>query len=127
MDGNLVPALPVPQVLRYVHLATGRQNQDSGVGRGALGHGFPFGPRRRPLRLFGALQSRACLQGKCSWRAPSNDEKSLRKVPPCVYKENLVGGRPQEPSGAFQRRKVAPKCSSNDDRTAPSLGELAPS
>ena len=25
-------------------------------------------------------------------QAPSNDEKSLRKVPSCVYKENLVGG-----------------------------------
>ena len=32
-----------------------------------------------------------------SGRAP-NDEKSLRKVPQCVYKENAVGGRPQAPS-----------------------------
>ena len=46
-----------------------------------------------PLQLFGALQSQMCLQGKCSWRA-SNNKKSLRKFPPCVYKQNLVGERP---------------------------------
>ena len=31
-------------------------------------------------------------------KAPSIDEKPLRKVPPCGYKENLVGGCPQAPS-----------------------------
>ena len=71
-----------------------------GRGQGALGHGLLLGRRRRPFRLFGALQSQMSLQGKCafqrrkvppkspsmclqgkfSWRAPSNDEISLRKV-----------------------------------------------
>ena len=46
-----------------------------------------------------------CLQGKCSWRSP----KSLRKVPQCVYKENLVGERPQAPSNDKKSlRKVPP-------------------
>ena len=49
-----------------------------GVGKGATGQGGGAWPS---LRLFGALQSRMCLQGKCSWRAPSNDEKSLQWRP----------------------------------------------
>ena len=68
-----------------------------------------------------APSNRECVykENVVGGRPPSNDEKSLRKVPPCVYKENIIGG--------LQRRKVPSKNPSNDDRMAPSLGEVAPS
>ena len=56
----------------------------------------PFATVRRP-------QSRMCLQGKCNWgaltQAPSNDEKTLRKVPPTttVRHPHWVKWRPPSP------------------------------
>ena len=67
-----------------------------GVGRGPLGHAPPlWAPKAGPLRLFGAFQSRMCLQGK----VPSNDEMSLRKVPPMttVWRPPWVKWRPPNP------------------------------
>ena len=61
-----------------------------------------------PLGAKGALcDCSAPFNRECAYRekAPSNDEKSLQKVPPCVHKENVVGGRS---SDALQRRKVPP-------------------
>ena len=72
-----------------------------------------------PLGTEGAL---------CDCLAPYNCE--------CFYRENEVGGRPQAPynddkslfgPGALKVRKIPPKSLSNDDRTAPSVGEVAPS
>ena len=48
----------------------------------------------------------------CDCSAPSNRES--------VYRENVVGGRPQAPSGALQRRNAPLKSPSNDDRMTPS-------
>ena len=83
----------------------------------------PLRRRRRTLRLFGALQSRMCLQGKCSWWAPSG-ALQRRQVPPksLICFQGSCSWRP--PSGSLQQRKVSPKKPSNDDRTAPSLGEV---
>ena len=53
----------------------------------------------------------------CDCSAPSNHE--------CVYRENIVGGRPQAPS-RLQRQKL-PQKSPNDDLTASSLGEVVAS
>ena len=67
---------------------------------------FPLGAEGagRPLRLFGALQSRICVQivFVFVFTEMCDDEKSLRKAPPCVYRENLVGWRPQASLGALQ-------------------------
>ena len=55
----------------------------------------------------------------CDCSAPSNRE--------CVYRENVVGGRAQAPyNDEKSLRKVPPKSPSNDGRTTPSLGEVAP-
>ena len=68
--------------------------------QGALGHGPPWAPKA-PFAIVGALQSRMCLQGNIvggRLEAPTNYEKSIRKVPPCAYNENLVGGSNEEMS-----------------------------
>ena len=78
-----------------------RHRYGQGRRQGALGHAPPPGNRRYP----------------CDCSAPSNRE--------CFYRENVVESALRRPAGAFQRRKVPPKSFSNDDRTAPSLGEVA--
>ena len=58
----------------------------------------------------------APLGALCDCSTPYNRE--------CIYRENVhLEGTPS----ALQRRKVYPKSPSNDDRTAPSLDEVAPS
>ena len=64
-----------------------------------------------PLRLFGALQSQMCLQGKCSWRAPSG-ALQRRKVPPkspsmCLQRKFSW----RAPSGTLRRPRTT-KCPS---------------
>ena len=68
------------------------------VGRGALGHGQSV-----PLGAEGAL---------CDRSAPSNRE--------CVYRENVVGGRPPTTQSPSEK-----SLQSNGDRTAPFLGEVS--
>ena len=75
-----------------VSLTRGRRQE-------ALGHAFPH------LGVEGTL---------CDCSTPSNRE--------CVYRENVVGGRP---SGALQRQQFLRKVP-YDDRPVPSLGEVAP-
>ena len=86
---------------RYLfYFAPTWRGQDRVVGRGpgALDHA-PLGRRRHPLRLFGALQSRMFYRENVGWRAPSNDEKFLRKVPPMttVRRPPWVKWRPPSP------------------------------
>ena len=80
----------------YEHIQGRRQG-------GALGHG-PLGRRSRPLRLFGALQSRMFYREKENVdgvrpQAPSNDGKFLRKVPSMttVGRSPWVKWRPPSP------------------------------
>ena len=88
--------------------------------------------RRRQGRGTGPWPPLGAEGALCDCLAPSNRE--------CVYRANVVGGRRQAPSNADkslfgpegawgrpQARKVPPKSSSNDDHTASSLGEVAPS
>ena len=68
--------------------------------QGATGPAPPLGRRRRPCDCSASSNRECVYREKCSWTAPE---------------------------GILQRRKVPPKSLSNDDRKAPSLGEIAPS
>ena len=77
--------LLAPKLLNRFSKLKRESIRDVGRGHWAMA---PLERRRRPLRLFSALQSRMFYRENVVGRrpqAPSNDEKSLRKVPPGAF------------------------------------------
>ena len=100
-----------------------RETERRGEGRdqrrrqGGTGPCPPWAPNG-PLCLFDALQSRMCLQGKCSWRAPPTTKNPSESPSMCL--KGKFSWR--APSGALKRRKVPTKSPSNDGPYGALLG-----
>ena len=79
---------------------------DRGVGRGHWAMTLPWVPKA-PFAIVRRPPIANVFTGKMG--RPSSDEKSLRNVPPCVYKENVVEGCPSNDEKSL--RKVPPMTS----------------